>query len=42
MIPETVLLLALFEADKDSTKFDHTFFDAAGHRVALQVRTLAL
>ncbi|EFP74700.1 uncharacterized protein PGTG_00656 [Puccinia graminis f. sp. tritici CRL 75-36-700-3] len=41
-VPEVCLLLALFASDPDGKKFDHTFWDEAGHRVATQYLVAAL
>ncbi|KAI9601228.1 hypothetical protein H4Q26_001037 [Puccinia striiformis f. sp. tritici PST-130] len=41
-VPEVCLLLALFASDPDGKKYDHTFWDEAGHRVATQYLVAAL
>lgn len=41
-VPEVCLLLALFNSDPNGKKFDHTFWDEAGHRVATQYILAAL
>ncbi|KAM0752745.1 thiamine diphosphate-binding protein [Meredithblackwellia eburnea MCA 4105] len=41
-VPEVAILLSLFEADKDNSKYLDIIFDEAGHRVATQYLLAAL